>query len=347
MYEQPIAHVAKQEKSDEEIRHLLADLTLPNFDEVMNWADDVSESSTQASSAWTQQSHWTSNMPDVEPDEEKVEDISIPVREAWFGVWCDNEATEHVIPVQPRRVGPSAALLPNSQNVGFNQFSLLTPEERGNPTFSPEWKASQIVGMNSFDHPFLEIDGDVIKLKLSADVQIHFFEYDIKSVVLHHTTTESSIYITLAHPPIIADTSVITTMSYADMKKATFSRVPKVNTKHSFFVFNCLVCRITFHPSRTDTVASVFSRIGPSVQSPVLIAPGGLYATKHQEALKKLMSSLPLIIAHQLTIIWTWSIMFPTELVAFTKKSVIPLLSTRPDEETAQLLSVLVRSTQW
>ncbi|ORY30128.1 hypothetical protein BCR33DRAFT_569741 [Rhizoclosmatium globosum] len=211
------------------------------------------------------------------------------------------------------------ALLPSSQNVGFNQFSLLTPEERGNPTFSPEWKASQIVGMNSFDHPFLEIDGDVIKLKLSADVQIHFFEYDIKSVVLHHTTTESSIYITLAHPPIIADTSVITTMSYADMKKATFSRVPKVNTKHSFFVFNCLVCRITFHPSRTDTVASVFSRIGPAVQSPVLIAPGGLYATKHQEALKKLMSSLPLIIAHQLTIIWTWSIMFPTELVAFTK----------------------------
>ncbi|KAI8838591.1 RNA dependent RNA polymerase-domain-containing protein [Chytriomyces cf. hyalinus JEL632] len=74
-----------------------------------------------------------------------------------------------------------------------------------------------------------------------------------------------------------------------------------------------------------DQVASIFSRVSPSAQSPVVIAPGtsGVYARKHQESLKKMLTNLPIRIVYQLSILLTWNVMFPTELVEFVKKCVI------------------------
>ncbi|KAJ3067249.1 hypothetical protein HDU98_009572 [Podochytrium sp. JEL0797] len=326
--------------SDAAIQHLLTDLHIPDED------DEDEDSDESEATAWLKANKWTSNL-NLESDFEKVEEISIPVQEAYFGVWCDNEATEHVVPVASKAHGPNATLLPNAQNAGFSEFKILSPQERGNPTFSPEWKASQIVGMNSFDHPFFEIDGDTFKLKLSADVQIRFFEFDIKSVVLHHTAKESNIFITLAHPPVIIDTSETTTASFADLHKAKFSRIYQVNPKHAFFVFNCLVCRITFHTCRTDTISKIFSRVGPSVQCPVLIAPGGLYSSNHQKKLTTLFTSLPIRIAYQLALIQSWGLMFPNELLAFVRAAIVPLVSKQSEAEIAQLLSLFVRSTHW
>ncbi|KAJ3257516.1 Protein rrf1 [Chytriomyces hyalinus] len=99
-------------------------------------------------------------------------EVSLPVPEIWFGVWVDNEATHH-LPAPQQRVTRHSTLLPASRNSGFNAFDLLTRQEHGKPTFSPEWKASQIVITNSFDHPHFEIDGHLFKLKLSAEMQIH------------------------------------------------------------------------------------------------------------------------------------------------------------------------------
>ncbi|KAJ3020730.1 UNVERIFIED_CONTAM: hypothetical protein HDU68_009994 [Siphonaria sp. JEL0065] len=363
LHEQPSQNEPKYSvRSDKEIEPLLEDLQLPEFEAEFDDSDDDAASvsgkssqmrskagvSSKGSSSWTQLSQWTSNMPDVDSDDERVDNISIPVREAWFGVWCDNEAMEYVGVLPKYRLQAlKDALLPNAKNFGYSQFKLLPPEERGKPTFSPEWKASQITGDNSFDHPFFEVDGETFKLKLSADVQIRFSEYDIKSVVLHHTMSESSIYITLAHPPIIADTSEITTVSYHDMGNIKYSRLYQVNPKHAFFVFNCLVCRITFSPTRADTIANIFSRVGPSAQSPVLISQGGVYARKHQENLKKILTTLPIRVAYQLSILLSWSIMFPTELLTFAKTRVVPLLSQRSEHEVAQLLSIIVRGARW
>ncbi|KAJ3121584.1 hypothetical protein HK100_012326 [Physocladia obscura] len=347
LHAQPVVHEsAGNTKSNDEIRDLLQ---MIDWD-VDGWSDndEIASLAAMSSAAESNSSRWTSNMPDVDSDDDDL-DVSVPMREAWFGVWCDNETTKHIAEVKPQPQSTST-LLPMANNVGFVSFNILAPNERGSPTFSPEWKASQIVGMNSFDHPFFEVDKDIFKLKLSADVQIQFFEYihqDIKSVVLQHTSKESVIYITLAHAPVIADTSETTTCSYTEISKIKFSRLYQVNPKHSWFVFNSLVCQIKFHPSRTDKVASIFSRVSRSVQSPVLIAPGGLYHRKYQETLKKMFRSVPIKIAYQLSIIQTWSIMFPVELVEFFKASIMPLILSHTDDEISDLLIQLVRRANW
>ncbi|KAJ3404630.1 hypothetical protein HDU80_002570 [Chytriomyces hyalinus] len=314
--------------------------------EQLDYAWDDSDGASQSSYI----SNWSTNMPEA-PEQDLLDEteVSLPVREIWFGVWVDNEATQHHLPVPQQRVTRHSTLLPASHNSGFNAFDLLTPQERGKPTFSPEWKASQIFGTNSFDHPYFEIDGHLFKLKLSAEMQIQFFEYDIKSVVLHHKTDECNVFITLAHPPIIADTSQTLSLSYADVKKATFSRLYQVNPKHSFCVFNCLVCRISFKPSIIDQVANIFSRISPSAQSPVVIAPStsNVYARKHQELLKTMLTKLPIRVAYQLSILLTWNVMFPTQLVELAKKCVFPMLDTRSEQEVAQILNTLARSDPW
>ncbi|KAJ3075398.1 hypothetical protein HDU98_008227 [Podochytrium sp. JEL0797] len=340
-----LANEHETPQTDDAIQHLLGELQLPDEDDEEAWKDDASQAASMTSSKWTQLSMWTSNMPDVFEGSEKIDDISIPVREVWFGVWCDNTETSHL---HSDARSPTEALLPTARTWEHNQFNLLPPQERGNPTFSPEWKASQLTGMNSYDHPFFEIDGVLFKLKLSADVQIQFFEFDIKSVVLHHSETVSSIYITLAHAPAILDTSETSFVSFSDINRVKFSRISRVTAKHEFYVFNCLVCRITFHPCRIDTINSIFNRVGPSVQSPVILAPGGLYASKHHKALEKVLPTLPLCVAFQISILRSWGLMFPAELVTFIQASVQPLLKeARRPEEVAQLLSMLVRATCW
>ncbi|KAJ3401138.1 hypothetical protein HDU80_006293, partial [Chytriomyces hyalinus] len=85
-------------------------------------------------------SNWSTNMPEArEQDLLDETEVSLPVPEIWFGVWADNEATQH----------------------------LSEPRQR----------ASQIVGTNSFGHPYFEIDGNLVKMNLSAEMQIQFFEY--------------------------------------------------------------------------------------------------------------------------------------------------------------------------
>ncbi|TPX67835.1 hypothetical protein CcCBS67573_g07360 [Chytriomyces confervae] len=76
---------------------------------------------------------------EIKPDLLDETEVSLPVPEIWFGVWADNEATQH----------------------------LSEPRQR----------ASQIVGTNSFGHPYFEIDGNLVKMNLSAEMQIQFFEY--------------------------------------------------------------------------------------------------------------------------------------------------------------------------
>ncbi|KAI8620436.1 RNA dependent RNA polymerase-domain-containing protein [Chytriomyces sp. MP71] len=303
------------------------------------WDDDDDDLSSLTSS------NWTTNMPDV-ADADALLDIetAIPAREIWFGVWVDNEAR---IPQSGPRVQRHATLLPTAQETGFHTFDLLPPAERGRPTFSPEWKASQIVGMNSYDHPFLEVEGYIFKLKLSADKQIQFFEYNIKSVVLHHNPDESNVYITLVHPPVIADTSEATSLKYADMNKAKLTRLFQVNSKHAYFAFHCLVCRISFSPTRTDAVANIFARVSPSAQSPVIHSKSSVYARKYQDALRNLCTNLPIRIAYQLTVLLTWNIMFPTEIIEFIKTRLMPLVTTKSELEIAQLLNILARSTKW
>ncbi|KAJ3342074.1 hypothetical protein HDU83_006225 [Entophlyctis luteolus] len=351
LHEQPASSESRVRapKCGKEIQQLLGDINLGD-DETSgdeSWEDDDDPRDSKSGKQSSAASRWTSNMPDVNPeDEDQLTDVSIAVREIWFGVWCDNEATKHVEAVRSRPPD-KPAMLPSSWNVGLNAFSFIPPEQRGNPTFSPEWNASQSTGKNSYDHPFFEIDYDEFIIKLSADVQIRFFERDIKSVVVHHTPAESAVFITLSQPPIIADTSEITRLHYAKLNRAVFHRLYQVNQKHSSYVSHCRICCITFHPRYTDAISSIFSLIGPSAQSPVTKAPGGLYARKHQDALKKMFASMPLRIALELSALLTWSIMFPTELLAFTKESVVPLIGSRTEDEISQMLQHLRKSPPW
>ncbi|KAJ3226584.1 hypothetical protein HDU81_007228 [Chytriomyces hyalinus] len=280
--------------------------------EQLDYAWDDSDGASQSS----YKSNWSTNMPEVLEQDLLAElEVSLPVKEAWFGVWVDNEATRH-IPVPQQRF---TAFLPKSDTSGFNTFKLEPPEE-------------------------------LFKLKLSPEKQIQFFEYDIKSVVLYHTPDVAcNVFITLAHPPIIAHTSHTLSLTYVDSKKATFLRLYQANSKHTSFAFNCIVCHIEFLPSAIDQVNRIFSRVSPSAQSTVVISQGtsGVYARKHQEVLKKMLTNLPIRIAYQLSILLTWNVMFPTELVEVVKKCVVPMLATRSEQEVAQILNVLARADRW
>ncbi|KAJ3287255.1 hypothetical protein HDU79_005847 [Rhizoclosmatium sp. JEL0117] len=63
--------------------------------------------------------------------------------------------------------------------------------------------------------------------------------------------------------------------------------------------------------------------------------------------LDRLLSGLPLLVSHQLSVICTWKLMSEVVLAAFVSQAIAPVTSNYSEQELAQCLEVFIRNTRW